>query len=78
MRRAVIVLASVLLALLIGAALLYTPDRPRAVLAARYHVQPGDFRQVAGLRLRLVDSGPRGAPAVILLHGPPRSRWITG
>jgi pimeloyl-ACP methyl ester carboxylesterase len=69
MRRAVIVLASVLLALLIGAALLYTPDRPRAVLAARYHVQPGDFRQVAGLRLRLVDSGPRGAPAVILLHG---------
>ena len=45
---------------------LYAPDKPRAVLEAAY---PGDYRTVEGLRLRLRDSGPRDAPAVILLHG---------
>jgi pimeloyl-ACP methyl ester carboxylesterase len=69
MKRAVFVLASILLALLIAGAFFYTPDRPRAVLEARYHSGSDDYRDVAGMRLRLVDSGPRGAPAVILLHG---------
>ena len=45
---------------------LYAPDKPRAVLEAAY---PGDYRSVDGVRLRLRDTGPRGAPAVILLHG---------
>lgn len=45
---------------------LYAPDKPRAALEAAY---PGEFRTVGGVRLRLRDSGPRGAPAVILLHG---------
>ncbi len=45
---------------------LYAPDKPRAVLEAAY---PGDYRTVAGIRLRLRDTGPRNAPAVILLHG---------
>lgn len=45
---------------------LYAPDKPRADLAAAY---AGDYRTVDGVRLRLRDSGPRGAPAVILLHG---------
>lgn len=45
---------------------LYAPDQPRAALEARY---AGDYRSVDGLRLRLRDSGPRDAPAVILLHG---------
>jgi pimeloyl-ACP methyl ester carboxylesterase len=45
---------------------LYAPDKPRALLAAAY---PGDYRVVDGLRLRLRDTGPRDAPAVILLHG---------
>jgi pimeloyl-ACP methyl ester carboxylesterase len=45
---------------------LYAPDKPRAALEAAY---PGDYRTVDGVRLRLRDTGPRDAPAVILLHG---------
>jgi len=45
---------------------LYAPDKPRAALEAAY---PGDYRTVLGLRLRLRDTGPRDAPALILLHG---------
>ena len=45
---------------------LYAPDKPRAVLEATY---PGDYRTVDGVRLRLRDTGPRDAPAVILVHG---------
>jgi len=44
----------------------YTPDKPRAALEATY---AGDYRTVDGVRLRLRDTGPRDAPAVILLHG---------
>lgn len=57
-------------AVLIGvAAWLYTPDRSHAALEAKYRAGPADFLEVAGLRLHLRDSGPRYAPAVILLHG---------
>jgi pimeloyl-ACP methyl ester carboxylesterase len=45
---------------------LYAPDKPRAALEAAY---PGDYLGVDGVRLRLRDTGPRDAPAVILLHG---------
>jgi pimeloyl-ACP methyl ester carboxylesterase len=45
---------------------LYAPDKPRAALEAAY---PGQYRTVSGVRLRLRDTGPRDAPAVILLHG---------
>lgn len=45
---------------------LYAPDKPRAALEAKY---AGDYRTVEGVRLRLRDTGPRDAPAVILLHG---------
>ena len=45
---------------------LYAPDKPAAALEAIY---PGDYRTVDGVRLRLRDTGPRDAPAVILLHG---------
>ncbi len=57
-----------LVVLVIGAAALwlYAPDKPRGALEAAY---PGEYRLVDGVRLRLRDTGPRGAPAVILLHG---------
>ena len=55
-----------LLALGAAALWLYAPDKPRGVLEAAY---PGDYRMVDGVRLRLRDTGPRDAPAVILLHG---------
>ena len=48
---------------------LWTPDRDRAAMEARYANTPDDFIEVAGIRLHVRDSGPKSAPAVILLHG---------
>lgn len=48
---------------------LYTPDLPREVIEARYHVGPEDYREVMGLRIRLRDSGGAHLPVLILLHG---------
>jgi pimeloyl-ACP methyl ester carboxylesterase len=48
---------------------LWTPDKDRRVLEARYLADPGEMVQLGDWRLRVRDSGPRGAPAVILLHG---------
>ncbi len=62
-------LAALLATLLGGAVWLYTPDTPRRVLEARYLVAPADYLEVAGLRLHLRDTGPRDAPAVVMLHG---------
>jgi pimeloyl-ACP methyl ester carboxylesterase len=47
----------------------YTPDEPRAELEAKYHVSPDDYVEVAGIRLHVRDTGPRNAPALVLLHG---------
>jgi pimeloyl-ACP methyl ester carboxylesterase len=53
--------------ILVGAGVwLYTPDRKLAMLQAKYG---GEYVDAAGIRLRVADSGPRDAPAVILLHG---------
>ena len=48
---------------------LWTPDLDRAELEARYAPAPSQFIEVAGLRLHLRDTGPKAAPALILLHG---------
>ena len=62
-----------LLALAVAAAgalaWLHVPDRPRAALEAEYARPPSVFLDVLGVRLHLRDTGPRGAPAVLLLHG---------
>ena len=63
----VLLLGAALLA--VAAGLLYTPDKPRRVLEAKYAESPADFIAVAGLRVHVRDSGKRDAPAVILLHG---------
>ena len=63
------VVAAVALLLLAGVlAWLWTPDLDRATLQARYLRAPGDLVDVAGVRLRVRDSGPRQAPVLILLH----------
>lgn len=49
--------------------LLWTPDLDRAALEARYLASPSDLIDVAGVRLHVRDSGPRDAPAMVLLHG---------
>jgi pimeloyl-ACP methyl ester carboxylesterase len=55
---------------LVGAgAWLYTPDKSRAMLEAKYAGSPSEFLHVAGLRLHVRDTGPKDAPVLILLHG---------
>ncbi len=48
---------------------LWTPDKARSELEARYLSSPKDMIDLAGWHLRLRDTGPRDAPAVIMLHG---------
>lgn len=48
---------------------LWTPDLPREALEARYLSAPADLQTVGPWRLHVRDSGPREAPAVVLLHG---------
>lgn len=48
---------------------LYAPDRGRAGLEAEYAGAPSQFVEVSGVRLHVRDTGPRGAPTVVLLHG---------
>ncbi len=63
-------LTASLAALLAGVATgLHTPDKRRRVLEAAYAGPPSRFLEVSGLRLHVRDTGPRAAPAVILLHG---------
>ncbi len=61
-----ILLAVVLLGLF---AWLHTPDEQRGALEAEYARPPSVFLNIAGVRLHVRDTGPRAAPAVILLHG---------
>ncbi|MEQ8399915.1 MAG: alpha/beta fold hydrolase [Roseitalea porphyridii] len=47
---------------------LWTPDLPRDRLEARYFAPDGAYVDVDGVRLHVRDTGPRGAPAIIMLH----------
>lgn len=70
MKLAAITVAAILLVVLIGAGLwLYAPDKARAALEAEYAPAPSGFLDVAGVRLHVRDTGPKDAPAVLLLHG---------
>jgi pimeloyl-ACP methyl ester carboxylesterase len=69
-KHAAIIFLPLLLALLVGCGVwLWTPDKTRAVLEARYLNHPGDIIEVLDTRLHVRDSGPRSAHAVIMLHG---------
>jgi pimeloyl-ACP methyl ester carboxylesterase len=48
---------------------LWTPDKPLGELQARYRAAPGDSMQVGPWRLHVRESGPKDAPAVLMLHG---------
>jgi pimeloyl-ACP methyl ester carboxylesterase len=48
---------------------LWTPDRDRASLEAKYLDAPTDMLEVDGVRLHVRDSGPRNGLALIFLHG---------
>jgi pimeloyl-ACP methyl ester carboxylesterase len=47
----------------------WTPDRSRAGLEARYLDASTTLMDVAGTPLRVRDTGPKEAPALILMHG---------
>ena len=64
-----VVLKVAIACLVAGGLWLWTPDKPLAALESTYRVAPTDYREVAGVRLHVRDSGPRDAPAIILLHG---------
>jgi pimeloyl-ACP methyl ester carboxylesterase len=55
--------------LVAGTAAAYTPDLDRTLLESRYLATRSDLRLIDGVTLHVRDSGPRGAPALLLLHG---------
>jgi pimeloyl-ACP methyl ester carboxylesterase len=68
-RRQRVVMGAVALLIGLAAAAAWTPDLPRAPLEATYTRGPQDFVTIDGMRLHLRDSGPRDAPALLMLHG---------
>ena len=48
---------------------LWTPDRSRSTLEAAYLQSPRDLIDIGGTRVHVRDTGPRDAPAVVMLHG---------
>ena len=70
MKSAKMITLTLLLTVLIaGGAWLYTPDKSRPVLEAKYLSASDEYRLVARIRLRMRESGRQDAPVVILLHG---------
>ena len=67
--RLTTVLIAIFLVLLLLLWWLWTPDKDRVVLERQYLSRPTDLTDVAGVRLHVRDSGPKTAPAAILLHG---------
>lgn len=63
------ILVGILMLLLLGLYLLWTPDRSRDWLETKYAAAPSEFLDVAGLRLHVRVSGPESAPAIVMLHG---------
>ena len=60
---------AVLACLATAAAALWTPDRSRASLEAKYLRSPRDLVDVIGVRLHVRDDGGRDTPALIMIHG---------
>jgi pimeloyl-ACP methyl ester carboxylesterase len=68
--RIILVVAIVLAgALLLAGVWAWAPDRSRVDLDARYLDEATSYREVAGTTLRVRDTGPKDAPALLLLHG---------
>jgi pimeloyl-ACP methyl ester carboxylesterase len=70
MKARIILILSVVAVALAGIGFwLWTPDRSRAALEAKYLSSPADMIEVAGVRMDVRDTGPRTAPAIIMIHG---------
>jgi len=66
-RRLLAIAATV--ALIAAGFALYTPDTEQSALRASYLASPADLRNIEGVSLHVRDTGPRTAPALIMLHG---------
>lgn len=55
--------------LILSAAWCYTPDKKRSDLEFQYLDAATDYVDVAGLSLHVRDAGPKGAPALVMVHG---------
>ena len=64
-----IVLVCIAAAVLGAAYYLWTPDKTLAELEPKYLNAKADYLTVSGQRLHVRDTGPRDAPALVLLHG---------
>lgn len=69
MRLILLVAFGLLLVLIALAVWLWTPDQSRRVLETKYLRAPADMVIIAGTPIHVRDTGPKDAPAVILLHG---------
>jgi pimeloyl-ACP methyl ester carboxylesterase len=68
-RRKMMVLVFVVLALTTASGWLYTPDKSRAQLESQYLDARDSYVDAAGVRLHVRDTGPKDAPALVLIHG---------
>jgi pimeloyl-ACP methyl ester carboxylesterase len=65
-----LVLGGILIPTIIAAGIwAWTPDRTRGELSKKYWNSSTEYLTVGGTPLRIRDTGPKDAPAVILLHG---------
>lgn len=69
MKTITIILLAVLALIIVAGVWLWTPDKPRAQLERDYLANPADMVDLGGVLLHVRDSGPRDAPAVIMVHG---------
>jgi pimeloyl-ACP methyl ester carboxylesterase len=70
MKARIILILSVVAVALAGIGFwLWTPDRSRAALEAKYLSSPADMIEVAGVRMNVRDTGPKTAPAIVMIHG---------
>ncbi len=73
-KAGVIIAGALLVIAVIAAVWLWTPDRDRTTLEAKYLASPGDMidvgvAPVATAKLHVRDTGRKDAPTLILLHG---------
>ncbi|NVO04528.1 MAG: alpha/beta fold hydrolase [Rhodoferax sp.] len=61
--------AVLLLLLLLGPGMGWAPDKSQELLEQQYRVAGSRIVEAAGMRMHIAESGPRDAPAVVLVHG---------
>lgn len=60
---------SLLLTIVGGLIIGWTPDTDAAAMRAKYGAPPSQFIDVDGMKVHVRDEGPRDAPVIVLLHG---------